>query len=206
MPAPAVSRVFSVDLGSKWTGWAYFVDGKLLTAGRWELESKVGKESDGVRWLRLHARLDEVLQVSKYRPDLVVYEAVQRHMSGGPKPVPNFLAAHAYGGAQAVLLSWCAANSLEHMGVHISGVKAAATGLGGGKGTDKEAVLAAARRRWPSLAWPDGGFDKADAAFIGLAALIGFGIIPATPAPPKPPKESKITKQPKRQTKIPGFA
>lgn len=95
-----------------------------------------------------------------------------------PRPM-NVDAAHAYGAAEGILLAWCAENGLEVKSQPIATVKAAATGKGGGPGTAKEDVLAAARARWGAI-HTFSGYDAADAAFIGLAALIELGLAPAT--------------------------
>jgi len=98
-----------------------------------------------------------------------------------PRPT-NIAAAHAYGAAEGILLAWCAENQLEVKSQPIASVKMAALGKGGGSGTGKEEVLAAARARWGAVhSFP--GYDASDAAFIGLAALIELGLAPATGRP-----------------------
>jgi Holliday junction resolvasome RuvABC endonuclease subunit len=108
-------------------------------------------------------------------------------------PAMNTDAAHAYGAAEGILLAWCAENGLEVKSQPIASVKAAATGKGGGPGTGKEEVLAAARVRWGGVhAFP--GYDAADAAFIGLAALIELGMAPATGRADGLPSKGKAVK------------
>src|SRR6201999_495048 len=104
----------------------------------------------------------------------------------GGKPAFNVDAAHAYGGGEAILLAFCAEHGIELISVTVAAVKNAA-GKGGGPGTDKDAVLEAAEERWGGLhLFPT--YDAADAAFIGLAAMIGLGKAQDTPKAPKPPK------------------
>lgn len=172
-------RVFAVDLGSRLTGWAV-LDGalrpgrELLSAGVWHLEPRGRTQSPGVRWLRLRTLLDQVLDVSRVAPDVVAYEEVRNHTSraAGGRPTFNVNAAHAYGAAEGCLLAWTAARELEVVSVPVAEIKRAALGKGGGKGTGKPEVLAAARARWPHHRFPTD--DVADAAFIGVAALATF--------------------------------
>jgi Holliday junction resolvasome RuvABC endonuclease subunit len=149
-------NLLAVDLGSSKVGWAYFKSPELIAAGTWNLEPK-RHQSPGMRWLRFRACLEETLQVPGFRVDLIAYEEVRRHQGVD--------AAHAYGGAQAHLLAFCEAQKLTYTSVTIADIKRAATGKGGGKGTDKEAVYAAAVARWPRL-FPQGGTDF-DASVLG---------------------------------------
>lgn len=193
-------RVLSIDLGGERVGRSFFKsepgrEPQLLDVGVWLIQHRSRTESPGVRWLRLRQYLDEVFTVSGLRPDLVAYEEVRSHTShrpGGP-PTFNVFAAHAYGAGQGILLAWCAQNGLEVKSQPIATIKAAATGKGGGPGTDKAAVLAAARLRWPFNEFVDD--NASDSAFIGLAALIELGRAQATKAPEKPRSHSKPKKK-----------
>lgn len=207
-------RLLAIDLGSRRVGWSYFRGAELLSVGAWELDTK-RTESPGFRWIRLRSYLDSVLEVSRLRIDVLAYEEVRNHVSRGKggRPSFNVSAAHAYGAAEGVLLAWADEKRLHYSSVTVQAVKAAATGLGGGKGTDKEAVLAAARKRWPAQfsrlsdhAYErEPPYDEADAAMIGLAMLIQLGDAAATPPPPKAPKEPKPKAQ-KRAVKAPATA
>jgi hypothetical protein len=197
-------RLLAVDLGSRLCGWAYFVGPDLVGAGTWDLEPP-RHQSRGVRWLRLTANLDAILAGGN-PVDLVAYEEVRRHESfpadrKGKAGIPNFGAAHAYGGAVATLEAWVARNrapgcppddGMQVTSVTIADIKRAATGKGGGKGTDKEAVYLAAERRWPRHFQVGNRqeYDAADAAFVGLAALIELGIVAADAPAPKVPCET----------------
>jgi len=192
-------RVLAIDLGGELVGWAVFDGAVLYQAGTWTIYDRRRTESPGMRWIRLRSALSSALGrlgFDPHDPRVVAYEEVRNHTSHRPEgraPTFNVAAAHAYGGAQAILLAWCAENHLEVKSQPIATVKAAATGLGGGKGTDKAAVLAAAEARWPSIGFVD--YNASDAAFIGWAALIELGLAPPTPRPErlKPPKKSRKT-------------
>ncbi|HAX82405.1 MAG TPA: hypothetical protein DCY40_07560 [Actinobacteria bacterium] len=172
-------KVFAVALGSRLVGWAV-LDGalrpgrELLSAGVWDLQPTARTQSPGVRWLRLRANLDNVLDVSGIRPDVVAYEEVRNHTSrtAGGRPTFNVNAAHAYGASEGCLLAWVAARGLEVVSVPVAEIKRAALGKGGGKGTGKAEVLAAARARWPHHRFHTD--DVADAGYIGVAALTLF--------------------------------
>lgn len=100
--------------------------------------------------------------------DRVGYEAVTFTGAKGA-----FRASQRWGGAEAILELWLEARGLRGPAVrkvHVSEVKMLATGKGGGKGTDKAGMLAAARRRWPGISFPDD--NAADAAFVGLATVV----------------------------------
>ena len=156
-------KIFALDLGSIRTGWAYFDGPSLLSVGVWELTSR-RQESWGVRWLRLTQLLGDVNTVSRLEIDLVAFEEVRRHQGVD--------AAHAYGAAKGVLLAWCELQRLEFCSVPIAALKRAAVNKGGGSGTGKKEVLAAARERWPHHKFKTD--DASDAAFVGLAALRTF--------------------------------
>lgn len=186
-------RIFAVDLGSDRAGWAYLdtearAGRELLSAGLWRLQT-ARTESKGVRWLRFRRLLDEAVDISRLRIDLVAYEEVRNHGSsrmvsdrktGRPRRevMFNVAAAHAYGAAEAELLAWCEGRRLEFASVTVAEIKSAATGKGGGKGTAKGDVLAAAARRWQRATFETD--DVSDAAFIALAACRKFA--PASPA------------------------
>ena len=167
-------KVFSVDLGSRLVGWAYHGESGLVSAGVWNLEPR-RSQSRGVRWLRFRRLLDDVVEISRLPIDLVAYEEVRAHVSRGKKGEPrmNVAAAHAFGASEAMLQAWCEERRLDFTSVQISAVKTAALGKGGGKGTSKKEVLAAAKARWPHLVFEDD--NAADAAFIGRAVRIELG-------------------------------
>ncbi len=174
-------RLLSIDLGSRVVGWADFRIERakvpdLVQVGRWEIQSK-RTETPGIWWLRFDAHLERTFAATS--PDLVAYEEVKNHTSrtkGRKGPTFNVAAAHAYGGAEAVLQAFFArhAEQLELLSVTVQDVKHAALAKGGGKGTSKEKVLEAAIARWPGHAFLDD--NVSDAAFVGLAAAKDVGL------------------------------
>lgn len=157
-------RLLALDLSSVAIGWAAFVGRELAAAGTWRID-RAGQR--GHRWARFRRNLTTA--VATAGPRAVAYELVAGWpaKSGSAAPV-------AYGGAKAVMeLVVVGEYDLPLIPIHTADVKIAAVGKGGGKGTDKAAILEAARRRWPGLEIPD--HDAADAAFVGVAALEGRG-------------------------------
>lgn len=113
--------------------------------------------------------LNGLIDVSKLAIDRVAYEEVTFE-SG------SVYASHKWGGAEAMLEMWLESRGFREnqvVKIHVAAVKALAVGKGGGKGTQKESILAAARRRheWAGIEFPDD--NAADAAYVGLAALFG---------------------------------
>ena len=86
-----------------------------------------------MKWLRLRKFLDEVGAV-----DLVVLEEVRRHAGTD--------AAHAYGGALAVVTAWCEEHKVPHTAFAVGTIKRHATGKGN---ANKAAMMqAAADKGW----------------------------------------------------------
>jgi Holliday junction resolvasome RuvABC endonuclease subunit len=71
-------------------------------------------------------------------------------------------AAHAYGGALATVSSWCEERGIPYEGIPVATIKKHATGKGNAK---KDAMMAAASSRWPSVTLEDD--NHADALWIG---------------------------------------
>lgn len=189
-----VERVLGIDLGGEIVGWSYFIKGEVRAAGMWRL-TQHHKESPGLRWMRLRARLDEVQDVSRLQIDLVAYEAVVYHVGAGGRP--NWYAAQAYGAAKGILLEWAERRRLEFTGVSPADAKKAATGHGN---ADKETVWRAIRARWPGVTFED--YDVSDSAAVGLGALVGLGLAKPSPVFPM----AKKTKERKPRPGSPGPA
>jgi len=152
------ARVLAIDPGST-CGFAVGCDALVATSGTWDLTPRRG-ESPGVRYLRLRARLNDVL--AGY-PDLklVVYE--QAHHRGG--------AATEYAAGVATdIQSWCAEHGIEHATLHSATVKKHATGKGNAK---KPALIAAALARF-GRRMPDD--NEADALWLLDAWLVREGV------------------------------
>jgi crossover junction endodeoxyribonuclease RuvC len=146
--------VLALDLGTR-CGFA--VSGSPPISGTWDLAPAKQRrfEGAGMKWLRLRSFLDET---HKLRPvGRVVVEEVRRHLGVD--------AAHAYGGALAVVSAWCEANNVPYSGVPVATIKKHATGKGNAK---KEAMMEAARGR----GWSPADDNEADALWL-LDAVVG---------------------------------
>ena len=123
-------KILALDLGTH-MGWA-LSDG---ASGTFHLQTDSQRrfEGSGMKWLRLRRFLDEVGAV-----DLVVLEEVRRHAGTD--------AAHAYGGALAVVTAWCEEKKIPHTAYPVATIKKHATGKGN---ANKAAMMqAAADRGW----------------------------------------------------------
>lgn len=121
--------ILALDLGTR-TGWATNPNGQVVTGF---VDFKGGRyEGGGMRYLRFMRWLEGL-----ERPTEVHFEEVRRHRGTD--------AAHVYGGLLATLTSWCESHDIPYRGVPVSAIKRAATGKGGGPGTKKEHMIAAAQ-------------------------------------------------------------
>ena len=123
-------RILALDLGTH-MGWA-ITDG---ASGTLHLQTPAQRrfEGAGMKWLRLRKFLDEVGTVS-----LVALEEVRRHAGTD--------AAHAYGGALAVVTAWCEEKHIPHTAFSVGTIKRHATGKGN---ANKAAMMqAAADKGW----------------------------------------------------------
>lgn len=143
-------RTLALDLGTR-TGWAVFDNGHLIASGTWTLQNDRQRrfEGAGVKWLRLRRLLDEMTDIEH-----VAIEEVRRHMGVD--------AAHAYGGALAVVTAWCEAMQVPYESYPVASIKKHATGKGNAK---KDAMMAAATARWPGVQLEDD--NQADAMWLG---------------------------------------
>jgi Holliday junction resolvasome RuvABC endonuclease subunit len=131
-------RILAIDPGSN-CGYAVmdvpqpvspYLRAKRDTAGIWDLQQK-RFEGYGMRFIRLKKHLLEV------NPDFVAYEQVNF-------PHKSTAAANMYGALLGIITSFCEEQHIAYAGVYTSDVKKKATGKGGGKGTDKPAIVSAA--------------------------------------------------------------
>ena len=102
-----------------------------------------------MRFVRLRNYLIKVCE----GVDLVVYEEVRAHRGTD--------AAQIYGGIIAIISEHCELKEIPYQGVPVGTIKKFATGKGN---SNKEAMLAAARERWPELNIVDD--NQADALFL----------------------------------------
>lgn len=161
-------HTLALDLASQRVGWALFRDKALVKGGTWVLSE--GKEPPGKRWLKLLHHLNSFQRVHGVELHQVAYEEVTFHNADN-----GWMSAHRWGGALAIMQLWLESVRVRKvLRINVVDVKMVALGRGGGQGTDKDAMLAAARRRpgWEHVHFPDD--NAADAAFVGLAAVHGM--------------------------------
>lgn len=157
-------RVLAVDPGTS-CGYAVRVGGTVEASGVWDLRP-TRFEGAGMRWLRLRGFLCLVAPpgLPHMKPELVAFEEVRRHLGTD--------AAHIYGGVVATLQAWCEEHGVPYTAIPVGTVKKLATGKGNAK---KDAMLAAARARWPEQNVTDD--NQADALWIAEAAMRDYGDI-----------------------------
>ena len=150
-------KTLALDLGTR-CGWAVGVDPGAPLSGTWDLAPQRLRrfEGAGMKWLRLRSFLDEVFTLQRF--EHVVVEEVRRHLGVD--------AAHAYGGALAVVSEWCEANKVPYSALPVATIKKHATGKGNSK---KDAMIAAAEAR----GWRPRDDNEADALWILATTLEG---------------------------------
>lgn len=141
--------ILALDLGTN-CGWAYLDQAGLVLSGTWDLApaSQRRWEGGGMRYVRF---VDYLRKLPK--PERVAYEEVRRH-----KGVD---AAHAYGGFQAALMSWCEAEGIPYEAYPVGMIKKHATGKGN---ANKEAMIESAQRKWAGTKVEDD--NQADALWL----------------------------------------
>jgi Holliday junction resolvasome RuvABC endonuclease subunit len=167
-----VIPVLALDLATN-VGWALRDGAGARTSGVQRFAPGRG-ESPGMRWLRLRKWLREVIALGGLTPTrgVIAYEQAVFHHRGASA------AAVAHGMA-AVAQEVAAELAIELACVTPAELKKFATGKGNAK---KDAMLAAARERWPSKAIADD--NEADALWVLEWALqeLGLGAATCTPA------------------------
>ncbi len=138
-------NILACDPASKF-GWAH----SSGPCGTWDLTPK-RDESKGMRLIRLRGKLNEMIK--SVGVDLVVFEAARHAASNGALVVQAEI--------QGVLKLWCEDNHIEYRGYSPTEIKKHATGKGVGK---KEAMVAAAKAKWPGKEIPDD--NAADALWV----------------------------------------
>ncbi len=114
-----------------------------------------------MRFLRFREWLNEMLP----RCNRVAYESVRRHLGTD--------AAHIYGGLMAVLTEECERRKIPYEGIPVQHIKKHATGKGN---ANKDAMITAARQKWPAAMLDDD--NEVDARWLcdlvrGRISLIG---------------------------------
>lgn len=159
--------ILALDMATK-TGW----DHTSGAGGVWDLSIRLD-ESSGMRLIRFRAKLNEILLAY---PDtrLIVFE--QCSAMGGPRA--NLNAAKLQIKLQAVVEQLAEeTDGLECCGYHLSTIKAHAIPSTGGKGhaaRNKQAMVAAAKKRWPDVDIVDD--NHADAMWLLDLASERLGI------------------------------
>ena len=134
-------------------GWAH----SRGQSGTWSLRVR-SDESDGMRLVRLQAKLDEIKHALGV--DLLVFEAARAMRFGNATRVAGEI-----GGAVKL---WATHNGINYRGYSPSEIKRHATGKGN---ADKLAMFEAARVKWPRVA----GEDEADALWLLDLATNEYG-------------------------------
>jgi Holliday junction resolvasome RuvABC endonuclease subunit len=91
-----------------------------------------------------------------FRPEVVIVEEVRRHLGTD--------AAHVYGAIVGAIQEECEVRVVPYQGIPVGTIKKQATGKGS---ANKEAMVAAAKARWPEF---DGDDNEADARWILVTA------------------------------------
>jgi Holliday junction resolvasome RuvABC endonuclease subunit len=147
--------IFAMDPATK-TGWAL----SPMISGVWDLSLRKD-ESMGMKFLRYRSKMNEVTE--NYQVKLVVFEAA-RH--AGPK-MQGALVHQAQ--LQAIVIDWAQLNGIESRGYSSKEIKKWATGSGN---ASKEAMVAAARERWPGVKIIDD--NHADALLLWQMASLEY--------------------------------
>ncbi len=121
--------ILAIDPGTK-CGYAK----SPLESGVWDLSPR-RHEGGGMRFIRLRNYLRRACDGI----DMLVYEEVHGHK--------GTYAAQIYGGIIAIIQEYCEAKEIPYQGVTVGAIKKFATGKGN---SNKEAIVAAARRKWPA--------------------------------------------------------
>lgn len=149
-------RILALDPATK-CGFAH----SCGISGTWDLSVR-RDESSGMRLLRLRGKLNEIL--SSVGIDLIVYEAA-RHAA--PK-MQGALVVQAT--IQGALTLWAEERKIQYRGVSPKEIKKLAAGSGN---ANKQMVIAAAAKRWPSVDITDD--NHADALWILEFAKLTLG-------------------------------
>lgn len=156
-------KILALDLATK-TGFAFGSGGQVIHSGT---ENFAGKKFDGagMRYLKFRRWLQEIVRL--YAPEVVYYEGVRRHLGVD--------AAHVYGGLLGTMQSELEDLGVPYTALSVQEIKKFATGSGGAK---KDAMIAAAKVKWPRIEIIDD--NHADALWILEAAC---AVNKETPSP-----------------------
>lgn len=145
-------NVLALDIAEK-TGWCIRTD-TILKSGV-KLLKENPYDHPNIKLMNLDSLLNKILsKIGKI--DLVAYE--EHDFIKGVRTT------QALERLKGVMLLWCEKQRIPYMAIKVHEIKQEATGKGGGKGTDKEAVYQSALSRWPDQNVKDD--NQADALFI----------------------------------------
>lgn len=150
LPDKDTRYTLALDLGTR-CGYALGnVKWGRFASGTWDLAPAKQRrfEGAGMKWVRLRKHLDSLGPVFV---EMVVIEEVRRHLGVD--------AAHAYGGALAVVTGWCEQHQVPYTAVPVATIKKHATGKGNAK---KDAMIAAAKAK----GWAPVDDNEADALWL----------------------------------------
>lgn len=151
-------NILALDLATR-TGWAH----SCGTSGVQDFAPRRG-DSPGMRWLEFRAWLNRILDLTP--TDLIAFE--QAHHRGGA-------ATHVANSLISICETVAAERGLEITSRHSASIKKHATGSGRG---NKEAMIQAARERWPQVA------DENEADARWLLDLVQKQLLNGTPMMP----------------------
>jgi hypothetical protein len=134
-----MNSILSLDLATT-TGWATRTRQGAIVSGTQSFKPQ-RFEGGGMRYLRFHRWLVEVLGQPEDPVDCVVFEEVRRHLGAD--------AARAYGGFMSQVCTTCEHWKIPYEGVPVGTIKRHATGKGN---ASKDLVIAAMRARGHSPA------------------------------------------------------
>jgi len=148
--------ILALDCATK-TGWAVFIDGKLMESGVKAFTKRRG-ETNGMMFLKFRKWLGEFYKL--YTPDLIIYEQAS-HRGGAATEICSNLT----GRAQEIAADW----DINCTSVRPSELKKYATGKGNAGKTE---MMRASERLLGRTPIDD---NEADAVLIGAWAVEEFG-------------------------------
>ena len=150
-----MAATLAIDPATK-CGFAVAVEpGIPVDSGTWHLD----RGPHRTRWLSLWARLDEIHE--RHPVGRIAHELVEQHPTPGIPGKTNVYAAHCYGALVAVLEMGAETHKVSVLPIPVGTIKKHATGKGNAR---KEAMVAAAKLRWPEIRICDD--NHADALWI----------------------------------------
>jgi len=152
-------RILAIDIGNL-TGWAASTESGNIISGIEKLK-RSRHDHPGMMLINLESFLNRIKK-QLGGIDYLCYE------EGGF--CKGTVATQSIERKKGVLIRWCEVNEVYYQIVSVQDIKKAATGKGGGKGTDKKAIKIAAAKRFPHYN-PDND-DKGDEADALFALLI----------------------------------